>query len=493
MDNQATQKKMDGIVSGNRRGAFSHLPVKEFRHRSESLIDEILSRNAPPYVKHALENQPQIGDTLDYTRPNYAWWSYFRRGLQRGYELSSGLALPILRIMSAWTLGERPTIDSGTEEIDRLFNEFLNKNYDRITTWFMDAVGLGDSYLIVNPDLSLSPAPPDEVYIRMAQMSLSKVEAFIVQSRFEDITVIDEYQDFFRQVTIRSEAGEQSTLYENPLGIAPIVQLSWGRESTEVYGHPVYAPLYAHFQRYHDILNKSLDGIELMGNPLLVAEGMEDADEARQMNATGVVKIEDKDGNIHDDYVIDVDSRDMWWLGKGGVMKFVTPGSFAGDSRTMAKLLWLIIIEHCNIPEWAWGGAISSSKASVDAQAPAFIKTVTYWRDFVEKPLLQLFYIYYLTLTNGVYDPDAIYDWQVEWPVVLEEDAEIQLKKVQHADVIKAVTREEQLRILDIVKDPERAIKEADKEAEEMQDRADIAIEQDLMQNPLTTRGGGEF
>ena len=485
-------RSMDRFSQSNHKRSYVPTHIKEYRHRPNSLIDEILERNAPPYVRYALENQSLIGETLDYTRPNYVWWSYFRRGLQRGYELSSGLALPILRIMASWTLGERPTIDSGTEEIDRLFNEFLNKNYDKIITWFMDSLGLGDSYLIVNPDLSITPAPPNEVYVRMAQMSLSKIDAFIVQSRFEDITVTDEYQDFFRMITIRSAAGEQSTTYENPLGVPPIVQLSWGKESTEVYGHPVYAPLYAHFKRYHDLMNKSLDGIELMGNPLLVAEGMEDPEEAREMNSTGIVKVEDKEGNIHDDYVIDVDSRDMWWLGKGGTMKFVTPGSFAGDSRTMSKLLWLIIIEHCNIPEWAWGGAISSSKASVDAQAPAFIKTVTYWRDFVEKPLLQLFYIYYLTLTNGVYDPDAIYGWEVEWPVVLEEDAEVQLKKVQHADVIKALTREEQLRILDIVRDPERAIEEADKESEEMQDRADIAIEQDLLQSGQMSRGNDE-
>ena len=468
------------------------IPQREYRRRRGELISEVVGRNAPPYLLHNLDNLIYTHTSKDFTRSNYRWWSYFRRGLQPGYELSSALAQPIINIMVSWTISEEPFIKTGNDELDEFFADFLNEQYNDLVRWFSDAAGLGDSYMLVNPDATIQLLSPETVEIKLWEAS-NEIESYMVRTRYEEITIEDEYFLDRREVTIISNEGRETTTYPNPLMRFPIVHLAWGREANEVYGHPVYAPLFTNFKRYHDLLNKSLDGIELMGNPVPVAEGLEDPEGSRKANATGTETTTNLEGDSIEDYVIDMDSKDMWWLGKGGVFKYASPGSFSGDARTMLKLLFLLAIEHCNIPEWAWGGAISSSKASVEAQTPAFIRTVEMWRRWFTPRLVEFLEIYYMTTQMMEPLPMVEVDeWEVDWSPIIAEDATIQLEKIKYLGSIGALSREEQLRLLDLVDDPAMAVEEADQEMEERADKFDMAVDQDLNGNNTGGRNSEE-
>lgn len=453
--------------------ALARKKAKRVFSEHGSLVSEIVGRNAPP----TFYSQIAAALSVDRTQSDYRWYSYFRRGKQPGYELASALAKPTENIMAAWTLGDKFTPVTETDATDERLKEFIDDEFDTILTWYVDGLGLGDAYIIVNPDGSLSMASPDSVEVLTADYNYRDVIGYRVTTRLETVTIIDEYYANRRVVTIR-EAGVSSPqpfVFENPLGVPPVIHWSPGREANEVYGHPIDEPILPLYSRYNDVLSKSLDGVEIMGRPVPVAEGLEDPEAAKELNKTNDETYTDSQGNSKSRAVIDMGDVDMFWLGKGATFKFASPGPFAADSRSMLKALFLLKLEHKNIPEFIWGGAIASSKASADAQMPAFVRIVGLWRVMFEKCLLKLMDVWLRTVSAFEFLPDAG-RIQIEWPDVQPSDENVLLSKITLADQMTAITRETALRLMNIVDDPAAEVEAANKEAEERRDQFEQTV-----------------
>ena len=147
----------------------------------------------------------------------------------------------------------------------------------------------------------------------------------------------------------------------------------------------------------------------------------------------------------------------------------------------MLKLLFLLTIEHVNIPEFVWGGAIASSKASADAQLPAFIRIISGWRNWVTEPLQRLAHIWLQTIaafTPVSYVPDNKIN--IDFPPPVKEESEVQLQRIKQADVAGLITDATQLRLLELVEDPIAETEAANDEAQEKADQFEISLENDL-------------
>jgi hypothetical protein len=55
---------------------------------------------------------------------------------------------------------------------------------------------------------------------------------------------------------------------------------------------------------------------------------------------------------------------------------YESPGSFASDTIALLEILFLLVLEHTELPEFVFGNAISSSKASAETQLPVFIRFI---------------------------------------------------------------------------------------------------------------------
>lgn len=461
--------------------------AKHILRRNNALVSEIVGRTAPPTFR----TLPTVV-SVDRTQTDHQWWSHFRRGKSPGYELGAVFAQPALNIMAAWTLGDKFTPVSENETVDERLSEFVDDEFDALLTWFVDGLGLGDAYLVINPDGSLSMPSPETVEKVTDDFDYKTVVAYRITTQLERVTIIDEYRADGRTVTIRESVapdrtgrfpdgqgiGRNETVFEfaNPLGEIPVVHWAPGKEANELHGHPVYEALLPVFTRYHDGLSKSLDGVEIMGRPFLSAEGMEDPEGAKELNKTGDEMVMDRQGNVHTRAVVDMSEVEMFWLGKGGSLKFVSPNAFAEDSRKMLKVLFLLTLEFLNIPEFIWGGAIASSKASADAQMPAFVRIVALWRAMVERPLLDLLRIWVRTVSAFEFLP-AAGRIQIEWPDVVGEDENVLLQKLDQADRIGALTQETHLRLLNLVDDPAAEVAAAEAEAETRQEAFDRTVD----------------
>lgn len=452
--------------------ALRRANARRILSQQNSLVSEIVGRTAPPNLMRTMSGAVSV----DRTQTDHRWWSYFRRGKQPGYELGSVFAQPALNIMAAWALGDKFTPVTEAEPVDDRLLKFIDDEFDTLLTWYVDGLGLGDAYIIVNPDGSLSMPGPDTVEKITNDFDYKTVMAYKVTTRLDKVTIIDEYRLDGRTVTIREGGKETPFYFDNPLGEIPVIHWCPGREANELYGHPVYEAILKVFTEYHDTLSNSLTGIKIMGRPVPVAEGLEDPEAAKELNKTGDETVEDSLGNVKTRPVVDMADVEMFWLGKGATFKFASPGAFAQDSRLMLKALFLITLEFLNIPEFVWGGAIASSKASADAQMPAFVRIVALWRTMFERPLLDLLRIWSRTVSAFEFLPDAG-RIQVTWPDVAGADEKILLAKIDQADRIGAITRETALRLMDLVEDPATEVEAADAEAETRRDAFDRTID----------------
>jgi hypothetical protein len=446
------------------------IPVHE-----PAVVAEIVGRTVSPYSRLS---RTASTTSVDWTRPDYAFWSRVRRGKEPGYELGGLFAKRIAEIDAEWTLGRGFTLLTNNPDLDAEFARWVRDNLNTLMTWRKDASALGDAYLIVNGDGSLSAASAEQVDVLTDPLDYKNVLGYRITSVLDAATITDEFRVDGRTITIEAQGQKQEWQYSNPLGLLPVVHLPNDREANEIYGHPIYEALLRLFARYDDVLQKSLDGVEVMGRPIPVAEGLEDVTTAQAQNSSRTETVYNEDGTTASVPVVDFEDMTMLWLGKGASFKFAGPGSFSADSVAMLQILFYLMLEHIGIPEWAWGGAISSSKASVDAQMPAFVRYLEGRRTQVQEAILKLAQAWLAVkrLTTAL----AAVDVSIEWPALEGKDQAQHTAKVKLATDNGWVTDETGLRLLELVDDPAAEVEAAKAAAQTDESRMQAEIDAQL-------------
>jgi hypothetical protein len=430
-------------------------------------ISELIGRISYRFNNQALRVRP----TIDYTETDYEWWDKFRRGKQAGYEIGGLFASPMAQIIASWSLGDGFGIETEDEGLQEAFQEFLKQYLQMLVETKEDDLCLGDAYLIVNADGSIQKISPEQVEITRNELDFNLIERVTVTTINDAIEIEDIYSPTERIVRVKRAGATTEQRFPNLIGRLPIVHFANDRGSNESNGRPYFESLLTLFAEYDDVIRKGLDGVKLMGNPIPVVEGLEDPEGAKRLNATYTETYTDAQGNTQTDYRTELSPTEMYFFGKGATFKFAAPGNFSENTNTMLKKLFYVMLQHAKIPEWVWGGAISSSMASVEAQAPAFVKFIEGQRRKLEQPIRELLEIYFATLslfTPGIGNENR---FTIEWPDLMPEDKELSLKWAMWLKENGIISKETALREADMVKDIEAELKkaEAEKKAEEKQ------------------------
>lgn len=365
------------------------------------MIRELLSsfRSAPSRISEMIGRvafvsafwNSRASTSVDTTQTDYGFWDSLRRGTAQGYKMSGQLAQPIAEIVASYVLGkgvQARLADSETDEppdtpmgyTNDLLKRFLSRVNSLLMTTLEDDYALGDQYLVVNPDGSLSVPSPETVKVTHDELDYRKPMKVTITTKLPTATVTDEYRLDGRTVTVHYNDSREDEKhdYQNLIGRLPIVHWANDRSANETNGRPIYESLLRVFSRYDDLAEKTVDGGELMGNPVPTFEGMEDLSQVEIANQTAEYETyTDADGNEVTRRVLKFDRDPIALVGKGGQFNFKGPQvGFTDDNRNVLKSLFLLILDRTRIPEFLWGGAIASSKASADAQYPPFVQFV---------------------------------------------------------------------------------------------------------------------
>lgn len=492
----------------------------------QETVSELIGRVAMPDAGQAnlYLSRMRAYTTVDQTIPDYEFYDRLRRCKARGYTLGGLFAKRIERVIASWTLGGGVTVElyeappsassgdavaepaEANDYTNTVLSEFitglldagrdhsdedqpLTDDDDRtnslLLSIYKDALGLGDQYVIVNADASLSVASPETVTVRRDVLNYKRVLSVTIETRMEGYVITDEYRADGRTVTIkRGNELLSATQYQNLLGVIPVVHIAHDRSGNETNGHPIHEELLPLYDQYDDLIFKQLDGAKLLGNPLLTFAGMKDINAV--MNANQPLSAEtyvDRDGNEVDRPQLKIDSNAVLMIGEGGSASFTSPPvGFTEDTKTALKSLFLLLLDHTGIPEFVWGGEMSSARASSDTQMQQFTKDISAWRQDAGGWIVRLCKLW--LMTKALTDPQiTVGRLALKWPPLIQEDKEIRLKQIEFGRKESLLRGETALQLLDLVDDPQTEVEGAQKEADQRQ--------QQMMANNETMAFGG--
>lgn len=446
-------------------------------------LSELIGR-----VWHQVRFQPPQRITVDYTEPDYEFWDKLRYGKQHGYEIGGLFAKPITEIISAWVMGDGFTVDTDSDSTNEALSDFLGEHLQMLVEVYQDSLALGNSYLVINADGTLTLVPAAMVTIETSPDNFRELIKVTIKTLDQQtgVSIEDEYTATQRTLrTRRSDSRDRTRnqivserTFPNTIGRIPVVHFANDRTANEALGRPYFESLLTLFAEYDDVIRKGLDGVKIMGNPIPVVSGVTDAGSVQSEFNQYSQSYDDHTGVSRDADVAELSPTEIFFT--TGSFDFKAPGNFTPNTTDMLKKLFQVMLQHSQIPEWAWGGAIASSMASVSAQMPAFVKFINGRRRKIENNLKAVLEIYLATIaqfTPGITQPDNL---KLEWAELVPDDKDIQLKWVQFLRADGAMTRETALRLSDTVEDVGAEIENAQAETEADEAKAQATIEADL-------------
>jgi hypothetical protein len=286
--------------------------------------------------------------------------------------------------------------DPQIQYTNQILRDMVQRNQPFFQQTVTDLMALGDQYVVINADSSFSLASPETVTVEYSPADYRIPVRYIIRSKLERAIVTDVYTAERRSTLIHYLDGRPDVInhYENLLHEIPIVHFANDRSTNEIYGRPIYEAALPLMSRYDDLLQKTMQGVEIVANPIPTFEGMADIQETVNANLskadenyTGIA------GETETREVLNFDRMPAIFVGQGGSFAFKSPNSgFTTDITNTLNHLFTLLLQHVRIPQFVWGGQMTGSRSSTESQLPPFVEEIKYRR---------------LQLTGATEDPEV--------------------------------------------------------------------------------------
>lgn len=343
-------------------------------------------------VRIALSQNSAFGrfQNVDMNQSDYRYWDQTRRGQTRGLEIAGLFLEPLVDKIASWTLGQAPRWSAtGNARAEKRLNEWWGKSHSKIVRAWKEALALGDCYLVVNGDMSLTVVPPNMMTPFPDPDDYSKPFGWRLSRKIPHPIQIDKSQtveDWFfpdvRYHVVRDGNGMivgEAQKYPNPIGRVPVIKVSNLKGADEFFGRPEGAALLNLLVRYNDVLETALLGNIRQGRPTPVINSMGTMAQVTafwEQFGRRETRTDPDTGEATTYYVIDFDPDTLMTLGGDAEFKYEAPGSFSQDTVNLLEIMFYLILQHSQVPEFIWGAAIGSSKASAESQIEPFVKWI---------------------------------------------------------------------------------------------------------------------
>lgn len=338
------------------------------------------SRVMMSYFRRSSLSRP----SQDWSRPDYQFWvkAYYCRAA--GLELSGLFIRPLVNKIAAWSLGRAPNWKVENEATGQALTDWWNENHTHVLRSARAALRQGDSFIVVNADLTLTLVPPDLVEPIVNEENFADIIGWRVtqvqqhpERTAEKMTIVDEYYTD-RRIHRREKNAVvvEETIYPNLLGRLPIVHIANQPDDGETFGHAEAEALLDVLHRYGETFEAAIAGNVRQGRPTPVLSFDSVADLNAFWDANGTTETRTlPDGTDDSSTVLSIDLTEILTV-SGAQFEYKSPGSFSQDTERLLGLMFYLILEHTELPEFVFGNAIASSKASADTQMPIFVRFI---------------------------------------------------------------------------------------------------------------------
>ena len=342
---------------------------------------------------------------LDSSRVDYTLARALYRNTDDKYKLGAGFARPIINTAAGF-MGA-PHFTHADPEADQALEQQLEQWTGKLLRINRNALRDGDVFARIlrvpdkfNPTRQVSDlmlVPPEwvtpivdpltgawqEIVIRhpvvVTDANGREAQRYtITETLRADRRIIE--ADSRAPAEIRARNGEES----NPWGFIPAVHFRNEPEETELFGASDLEPVEPFLKAYHDVMLFAVQGSKLFSRPKAkfslksVEKFLSDNFSPDEIQA-GRLKFADKE---------------IFLLQEGDDASFITADSGLAGITTLLKFLYFCIVDVSETPEFAFGTAVQSSKASVSEQMVPLARKIRRKRGQFEEPYGELASMY---------------------------------------------------------------------------------------------------
>jgi len=442
--------------------------------------------------------------TYSWGRSDYDFWTRAYYCKVAGLEVSGLFIRPIVHKIPAWVLGSLPVFLLKSKRTQKRLDEWFALHHEDVMRAYEGSLKHGDAFFVINADRSVTLVPPNCVDPIVAPDDYGKRIGWRIRQVFahpEDgslkMTVTDEYYIDRRVHTEEFSNGRTARrIYPNLIGIIPVVHVANHPGEGEQFGHPEAEALLDLLHRYGQILEASVEGNILQGRPtpVIAFNTVQDLNAFwRRYGSKASAKL--PDGTTRESESISIDMSDVLTL-SGATMDYKSPGSFADDAVKILGLLFYLIIEHLEVPEFVFGNAIEGSKASAETQMPVFEVFITARQKACTPWILEVCRI--VQAYEEIISPERREDPILQW-AKLTQNGRMVLDAVNWAFGEGLLDEKTALTLLPIdIENPDEVLKKAKRDAELRQANEEAKMERQMQMekenapDPGPTPNGGK-
>lgn len=422
--------------------------INSFQHLKRRITEAFYSLSDTPtaYTGRVIGNVQRWTSswntpTHDWSKPDYKYWREAIWARIDGLDLSGLLIRPVVEKVAAWTLGRAPDWKLENEGAMEALGEWWNDWHHIILKAWNDALNEGDAYILVHVDATLAILPPESISVIVSPEDYTQITGYRstqVLPHPEDesrMWIEDEWREDGFQRTVKIDGViTDFQVWPNPVpGMLPVIHISNRPLSNQTFGHPECEALVSLLHKYGEVLDAAIEGNVLQGRPtpVLTFETVQDLEAFDTANAfTETQQL--PDGRTQTVKTYDIDLSQLL-VASGAKFTYEAPGSFVGDTTGILGLLFYLLLEHTQLPEFIFGNAVSSSKASTETQMPVFIEYIKMRRSEMSLWLNEIAQVVavYLSLVS----PDLVTGEvpKIQWEQLDHEDGTLTLETIKWA------------------------------------------------------------
>ena len=317
--------------------------------------------------------------TLDSSRVNYDLARELYRNVNDKYKLGAGFAKPIINTTAGFMgsphfTHEDPEAD---QELERAFSKWtgkilrLNRNTLRDGDVFARIVRVPSRFKSDEKQFDLMLIPPEWVTPIVDPLTGGWQQVIIRHPvvvtdangrKQQDYTIVETLTPTQRIIEVDGRAPAsvraQNRTESNPWGFIPIVHFKNEAEENQLFGLSDLEPVEPFMKAYHDVMLFAVQGSKLFSRPKSKFK-LKDVQKFLNDNFT---QEEIKSGRLK------FADKEIFLLQEGDDAAFITADSGLQGITTLLEFIFMCIVDVSETPEFAFGTAVASSKASVSEQ-----------------------------------------------------------------------------------------------------------------------------
>jgi len=380
---------------------------------------------------------------LDSSKVNYDLARKLYYNQDQRYKLGAGFARPAIDVPVGFMGIPRLIAEDATSDAQSELDRHIKAWSGQIIKAHKMAMRDGEVMVRLRP-LNRSSAY-EALYgddFNDIELALVPTEAFEIITKDEDLDAIEAIK--FKHVFLRPDEGGQMqevVLFEiidkdkiileyengekprrelpNPSGFVPAVHLENEPEIHQLRASSDLEPLEPYLKFYNDVMLHAGSASALHSTAKLVLRA-QDVERFLTNNFTeaeiteGRLKFKNKDVLFFESGQPAINAAGSSIYAEGA--EIIQAKAPLGDTNTLLEYIFLNIVDVSEVPEWAFGGAIASSKASVTEQSAPLIHKVSRKRTMVE----QCWKIAGRMMLKTVLD--EVQDVDIEWDTLAMRD-----------------------------------------------------------------------